>query len=78
MKRDCLRLDEIIEAHWAGDQMDLRKRYEHAVRRINYNDLDDWHKIRGMSEQKGPVKLVLEAMCICVGMKPEVSAHQSW
>lgn len=69
-KLDIRALNQQVEMHWRSDKMGLRERYLRAVERLNAYDIKDWHHIRGMNEQRGPVRLVLEAMCICVGLKP--------
>ena len=70
IKRDVFVLNRKVEEHWKTDDMNLRERYRLSVEGLFANPLKDWHQMRGMSPMKGPVSLVLEAMCIMLGLEP--------
>jgi hypothetical protein len=70
LKRDLHILNKRIQEHWDKDTMNLRDRYHQSVQNILNNPIQDWIKMRGLAPMKNSVSLVLEAMCITLGLDP--------
>ena len=70
LKRDLHILNQQMEDHWRSDKMNLRTRYSTSVNTILDTSSKEWLRLKGMAPMKNSTKLVLEAMCIVLGLEP--------